>query len=52
MHQRRFDWAEQIHRTEPACVELPRETTEVVIALMARALAAVVRATEEAADER
>ncbi len=52
MHQMRFEWAEQVHRTEPAEVELPRETIEVVIVLMARALIAVVRATEEAADER
>lgn len=52
MHQIRFEWAEQVHRTEPTGIELAPETTEVVIALMARALIAVVRATEEAADER
>ena len=52
MRQIRFEWAEQVHRTEPVGVELPQETTEVVIALMARSLIAVVRATEEPADER
>lgn len=54
MEQVRFEWTEQTTRgaTAPSEVELDRETIEAVIDLMARALIAVVRAAEEAADER
>mgnify|MGYP001181018024 CR=1 FL=1 len=51
MHQLRFEWVEQVHRTEPTEVDLAKETSEVVIVLMARVLIAVVRTSEEAVDE-
>jgi hypothetical protein len=56
VEQARFEWTEQTTRgaAEPSEVEveLERETIEAVIDLMARALMAVVRAAEEATDER
>lgn len=52
MRQIRFEWPEQVRRSEPSGIELGPETTEAVIALMARSLIAIVRATEESADER
>ena len=52
MQQMRFEWLEETEAGEPLEVELDVETTEAVIVLMAQALIAVVRAAEEAPDER
>ena len=48
--QHRFPWAAPGER--PHEVVLDPETTEIVIALLARALIAVVREVEASADER
>jgi hypothetical protein len=47
-----FEWAEQGPRENPSEVVFDPETTEAVIALMARLLVTVLRATEEVDDER
>jgi hypothetical protein len=55
MSQLRFGWAvsiEPISPTENTGVDLDEETTKAVVALMASALIAVVRAAEEDADDR
>ena len=52
MKQTRFEWAEQGTAATPTEVTLDPETIETVIVLMAHALIAIVRATEEATDER
>lgn len=52
MKQRRFEWAAPRATHDPNPVVIDREATEVVIALMARALIAVGRAVHEADDER
>ena len=55
MKQLPFRWAEQAEQKEASGPELvlDAETTEAVVALMARALVAVVRAVEEDdGDER
>jgi len=52
MDQLRFEWAEPIQTAEPRTVDLDHETADAAVALMARALIAVVRTTQEAADER
>jgi len=49
--QLRFEWAEPRRAGEPNPVVLDHETTEAVIALMGRAMIAVLRAVE-ADDER
>jgi hypothetical protein len=50
--QHRFPWAVgREHHDRPEVV-LDPETTESVIALLARALVAVVRAVEESPDDR
>ena len=50
--QHRFPWAAPGERRDPLEVALDPETTERAIALLARAVLAVVRAVEEATDER
>ena len=50
--QRRFEWAAPSETRDPKQVVLDRETTVVAIALMARALIAVMHAVHEADDER
>ena len=52
MKQLRLQWAEPTELGAWDEVDLEPETTEAVIALMARALIAVVRAAQENADER
>lgn len=54
MEQVRFEWSEQTIRGAegPSEVEIESPTIEAGTDLMARALIAVVRAAEEAADER
>ncbi len=52
MEQMRLQWAEQSELGTSNQVELDPETSEAVIALMARALIVVVRAAQESADER
>jgi hypothetical protein len=52
-HQHRFPWGALDNSREDAPeVVLDRETTAAAIALLGRALLAVVRAREETADER
>ena len=50
--QRRFPWAARGETRNSTEVVLDPETTAAAIALMARALIAVVRAVEEADDDR
>jgi len=50
--QYRFPWVVPGETRDPHEVVLDPETTEIVIAVMARALVAVVRAAEEVKDER
>ena len=50
--QHRFPWPVPGESRDPHEVVLDPETTEIAIALMARALIAVVRAVEETADDR
>lgn len=50
--QRRFPWAAPRETRDAPEVVLEPETTVAAIALLARALLAVVRAVEEAGDER
>ena len=50
--QQRFPWAARDDRRDRYEVVLDPETTATVIALLARALLAVVRAVEEAPDDR
>jgi hypothetical protein len=50
--QLHFEWAAPSVTGDPNQVVIDLETTEVVIALIARALIAVVRAVQEADDER
>ncbi|MGH2348391.1 MAG: hypothetical protein ACRDFT_02855 [bacterium] len=50
--QRRFEWALPSETRDPNSVVMDPEATEVAIGLMARALIAVVRAVQEADDER
>jgi hypothetical protein len=52
VEQKHFEWAEQTERGESDKIALEPETMETVITLMARALIAVVRAAEEATDDR
>jgi hypothetical protein len=52
VEQKYFEWADPIDRADRVEVVLDRETTKLVIELMARALIAVVRAAEEADDDR
>jgi hypothetical protein len=53
VEQRRFAWAERKKLdNQDSEIEIDPETTEAVIALMARLLIALVRAGEEAGDER
>jgi hypothetical protein len=47
-----FECKEEAGPGERSAVALERETAQTMIALMARALIAVVRAIEEADDER
>lgn len=51
--QIRFQWAEEHHEGRgPDQVEIDPKTTEAAIALMARAMIAVIRAVKENDDER
>jgi hypothetical protein len=50
--QHRFPWAAPGERRDPLEVVLDAETTERAIALLVRAVLAVVRAVAEASDER
>jgi hypothetical protein len=52
VEQRRFEWVQPSETRGPNGVVVDAETTEVAIELMARALISVVRAVEEAGDER
>ena len=52
MEQKHFEWVEQNESGEQNKVALEPETMKTVIALMARVLIAVVRAGEEATDDR
>lgn len=52
MKQTAFGWSEVTDTEEASKVHLDRETSEAVLALMARLLIALVRETEEACDER
>jgi hypothetical protein len=52
VEQKHFEWVEQNERSEQNKVALELETTKTVITLMARVLIAVVRAAEEASDDR
>ena len=52
MTQIPFEWIEEAGSGEQTTVAMEPETAQTVIALMARALIAVVRSIEEAADER
>ena len=47
-----FEWNEVLEIEESSKVQLDRETSEAVIALMTRLLIALVRETEEVRDER
>jgi|RifCSP16_2_1023846.scaffolds.fasta_scaffold29641_2 hypothetical protein len=51
MDQLHFEGIEAMEAAEPQSVDLDQETTDAVVALMARALLAVVHATREADDE-
>ena len=52
MRQQQFPWGAPGASRDAHEVVLDRETTEMAIMLMARALIAVVRAVEETDDER
>lgn len=52
MKQLPFEWVEEPERDARPEIELPPQTIEAVIALMARALVALVRPSGEAADDR
>lgn len=52
MEQMRLEWEEPTGQGDPIEVVLDPETTEAIVALMARALIIVVCAAEEATDER
>lgn len=52
MTQIRFEWIEEAGSGQQSTVAVEPETAQSVIALMARALIAVVRSVEEAVDER
>jgi hypothetical protein len=52
MRQQQFPWVAPRASRDAHEVVLDRETTEIAIALMARALIAVVRAVAEVDDER
>jgi len=47
-----FEWVEAVDQDVRTQIELPAEAIETVVALMAQALVAIVRAREEAGDER
>lgn len=52
VEQLHFEWAGPSETRDPNQVVIDPETTAVAIALIARALLAVVRAVQEADDER
>lgn len=52
MTQIPFEWIEEARCGEQSPVAVEPETAQSVITLMARALIAVVRSVQEAADER
>ena len=51
MDQLHFEGIEPMEAAKPQSIELDQETTDAAVALMARALLAVVHATREIDDE-